>query len=39
MLFGAIVEGQYISLSILARVIYAVVVPAVLARKTERKSK
>ena len=37
--FGAIVEGQYISLSILARVIYAVVVPAVLARKTERKSK
>ena len=35
--FGAIIEGQYISLSILVRVIYAVVVPAVLARKTERK--
>jgi hypothetical protein len=35
--FGAIIEGQYISLSILVRVIYVVVVPAVLARKTERK--
>lgn len=35
--FGAIIEGQYISLSILVRVIYAVVIPAVLARKTEKK--
>lgn len=31
--FGAIVEEQYVSLSILVRVIYAVVVPVVLAKK------
>ena len=32
--FGAIIEGQYVSVSILIRVIYAVVVPSVLAKKT-----
>ena len=37
--YGAIIEGQYVSLSILVRVIYTVVIPAVLAKKTERKSK
>lgn len=31
--FGAIVEGQYVSLSILVRVIYAVIVPVGLAKK------
>lgn len=37
--FGAIIEGEYISLSILVRVIYAVVIPAILAKKTEIKGK
>lgn len=34
--FGAIIEGQYISLSILVRIIYAVAIPVMLAKKTEK---
>ena len=34
--FGAIIEGQYISLSILIRIVYAVAIPAILAKKNEK---
>ena len=37
--FGAIIEGQYISLSILARVLYVVVIPVFLAEKTKKENK
>ena len=33
--FGAIIEGKYVSLSILVRIIYAVVIPVVLAKKSK----
>lgn len=35
--FGIAIEGQYVSVSILIRIVYAVVIPVVLARKIERK--
>lgn len=35
--FGMIIEGQYISLSILVRLIYAVAIPIALAKKTTKK--
>lgn len=34
--FGAIIEGQYISMSTLVRIIYLVVIPAVLAKNTKK---
>ena len=33
--FGAIIEGKYVSLSILVRIIYAVVIPVFLAKKSK----
>lgn len=35
--FGIIIEGQYISLSILIRLIYVIALPIALARKTKKK--
>ena len=35
--FGAMIEGQLISLSVLVRIIYAVAIPVFLARSTAKK--
>lgn len=37
--FGIMIEGQYISLSILVRLLYVVFLPAVLAKKTRKETK
>ena len=36
--FGAIIEGQYVTISTLVRIIYVVAIPAILAKKTGKNS-
>lgn len=35
--FGAMIEGQYVSVSILARIIWVVIIPVILAKKSVKK--